>query len=115
MKQLVNIDLQKYLDKSFAIRKKLYDLQNSLNLFTEEDRNLFNIMFRELDINDEPGVEEAVIFAHLVALAKRVIELNDKPLLDTLVALNIVEEIDDEEDDVEYKDKGKGKGKDKDE
>ena len=96
MKQLIHVSLQEYLDNSIKARKKLYDLRRDFDPKTEEGKNLFNVLFYGLHAT-EPGLEEQIISSHMINLAKRAIEINDKQILDILIALGVIEEVKEKE------------------
>ena len=100
MKQLIHVSLQEYLDNSVKVRKKLYDLKHDFCPKTEEGKNLFNVLYYGLHVT-EPGLEEQIIASHMINLAKRVIEIDDKQILDILIALGVIEEVKEKEDELD--------------
>lgn len=100
MKQLIHVSLQEYLDNSVKVRKKLYDLKHNFCPKTEEGKNLFNVLYYGLHVA-EPGLEEQIIASHMINLAKRVIEIDDKQILDILIALGVIEEVKEKEDELD--------------
>lgn len=96
MKQIVRINLQEYLDRKFKICEQIDALKKQLsNVYSFIERGEILEELNEIDLG-LPGIEEGLIQNHLIRLAKRAIELNDKEILDCLKDLCIIEEEEEE-------------------
>lgn len=87
MKQYVKISIEEYFKKNLEVYNQIQKLKDNIHSFIEREEIvdiLDNINF------GNPGVEEEIMAKHLIRLAERAIELDDKELLNILEDLYIV-------------------------
>ena len=87
MRKYVKIDISKYFIKNIEVYNQIQKLKDNLHSYVERD-DILDVL-NKIDFG-VPGVEEEIISKHLIRVAKRAIELNDKELLDALSDLYIV-------------------------
>ena len=88
MEMNVKISIDEYFKKNIEIYNKIEKLKQDLDTYFVEKEDIINSLN---NINfGVPGVEEEIMAKYLIQIAKRAIELDDKPLLESLENLMVI-------------------------